>query len=67
MVCVRSSMQSTLALNLSSVAQRGPPVVRLSNQVLTGSPGFPNLNGGINLDLLYYQSVSHLVLLTLHL
>ena len=37
---------------------QGPPAVRLSNQVLTGSPGFPNPNGGINLAALCYQSAA---------
>ena len=38
-----------------------PSVVRLSNQVLTGSHGLPNLNGGIILAYLGYQSAALVV------
>ena len=34
-----TSTQSALGRNLYSVVHQGPPVVRLSNQVLTGLPG----------------------------
>ena len=39
MVYVCSSKQSALGLNLSEVVHQGPPVMRLSEQVLTGLPG----------------------------
>ena len=47
-----------LILRPSSVVLQGTPMASLSNQVITGSPGFPNPNGGINLVELCYQSVA---------
>ena len=38
-VYVRISTHYALCINLSSVVHQGPPVVRLSNQFITGLPG----------------------------
>ena len=48
-----------LIISLSSVVLQGHPVVRLSNQVLMGSPGFHKPNRGINLVALCYQSAAY--------
>ena len=58
-VYVYSSAQYALDLNLSTVVHQGPPVMRLSEQVLTGLPGLCTSIEVLNYQRSTTQSAAH--------